>query len=121
MSGVVEVVDSVDSDGQSVEEDPPTNKMKKVVTDILVHWYPVCVTCVGYVCVWGGGGGGRGVGVWGCVCDGVYGCKCACVHVHVHCTCTGMHVEVYMYNKTMQASIVICDFLSLLNFLLHRS
>ena len=69
MSGVVEVVDSVDSNGQCVEEDPTTNKMKKVVTDILIHWYPVCGVC------------GRGCGMH---VKSVCGCKecmwkCTCI------------------------------------------
>ena len=46
MSCVVEVVDSVDTDGQSVEKNPSTNQVKKVVTYILIHWNPVHI-CIG--------------------------------------------------------------------------
>lgn len=40
MPSVVEVVDSVHSNGQSVEENTSANKMEKRVADILVHWNP---------------------------------------------------------------------------------
>ena len=49
MSRVVEVVDSIYTNGQSVKENPTTNQVKKVVTHVLIHWNPVRV-CV-HVCV----------------------------------------------------------------------
>ena len=41
MSCVVEVVDSVNANGQSVEENPSANQVEQVVTHILVHRNPV--------------------------------------------------------------------------------
>lgn len=37
MSGAVEVVDGVHTDGQSVEKNPTTNKMEEIVADVLIH------------------------------------------------------------------------------------
>ena len=41
MSCVVEVVNSVDANGQSVEENPTANQVEQVVTHILIHRNPV--------------------------------------------------------------------------------
>ena len=41
VSCVVEVVNSVNANGQSVEENPTTNQVEQVVTHILVHRNPV--------------------------------------------------------------------------------
>lgn len=45
MSRIVEVVDGIHTDSQSVEKNPSSNKVEQVVTNILVHWDPVRV-CV---------------------------------------------------------------------------
>jgi hypothetical protein len=41
VSCVVEVVDRVHTNGQGVEENPPTNQVEKVVTHILIDWNPM--------------------------------------------------------------------------------
>ena len=42
VSCVVEEVDRVHTNGQGVEENPPTDQVEKVVTHILIYWNPVC-------------------------------------------------------------------------------
>ena len=48
MSCVVKMVDSVHTDGQSVEEDASSNKMKESVTDILIHRHPANIASLTY-------------------------------------------------------------------------
>ena len=41
VSCVVEKVDRVHTNGQGVEENPPSDQVEKIVTHILIHWNPV--------------------------------------------------------------------------------